>query len=455
MTDVTLENLQLTMSKMPRASRVKRLAAYNKYIEGTDKDFASGVQMFTKLDEVTYQSERDGKPRSLFNGPDSDFYFVQGLLVDVKNILKEEEIDPEPEFDARLPREHIFRHGNLTIHFYYMADSDNIQDSLWMTKAQKAQKDLWLAVGGDDNTIIWFHQGRRIEIECDVSSCDQSHASHFRDFFARFLGAIGLSSAAIQRIVHSYTTPGVYKNNVQGTLFTMKFLKSQLKTGVGHTSLANTLVVMSLMVFVMSEIFDRLEEGIIQVEDIENQITTSCACLGMKMKVQCFIDPLICQVTFHKRGFIWSKRADMYTAFPLPGTSLIKMAKVKCPVPTSSKRFWKILAGGALSREPCSNHPWVRHLITILVKHYKPTEAYIENPYASQISHDQSFLWTVGDGSDEDHRTYTIARYGITAEEYDVVTDFLLTIKPTCFYQAPINCEVGEILNRMWARDNV
>ena len=149
--------------------------------------------------------------------------------------------------------------GKWTIKFFYGADTDNIQDSLWFTEAynSKDSNTVYLIVGGDDNSFVFYYQGRRYEVECDVSGCDQSHHAHFAHIFEMFLKLADVNPDIIKQILETYTADGKYYHRNE-LVATLRFMCSQLKTGVGHTSLANTIVVACLMIYILSHLLPNL-----------------------------------------------------------------------------------------------------------------------------------------------------------------------------------------------------
>lgn len=438
--DVTLEHLLQTVAKMPSASRQKRLLYHEAYQTGSKKDVSSSIHFFVKTDEFLYKHV----PRSLFNGTDPSFCFNQGVLVDVKQVLK------AVEADFSFPRPWHFKINGLNYYLYYMADSDVIQDSEWYDFVRTQNEGVHIAVGGDDNLTVAFFQGHLFEIEADVSMCDQSHHAHFRNFFLNFLRMLGIPEHVIDDVKSSYTCNACFRCFENGVMLVVKFLESQLKTGVGHTSLANTMTVASLVIFALQLLFS---EDFNPKRNYVALFNSICASLGMQMKTKIFIDSERSCVTFHKRYFVQNYKGK-FVACSLPGTTLVKMTKVRAPLPMAPDAFWKILAGGCLSRQFSPQNPLIRLIITKLLTHYTPDQMYIDNPYSSAESDSEEWWMSATDGLYDHHMDFMVARYGISYEEIESISCAIEGMRCDRFYSCNWNVELRALIVRMWEVDN-
>jgi hypothetical protein len=449
-----------TIAEMPAQKRRRRLESFLGYVHGCGKDLSRAMTFFAKSDEVTPffdAPETKGASRCIYDAAETDFFHNQGTVVDVKHALKkpEEGEDPfhvTPTLEVEMPKTIPLKIGDFTILFTYGADTDNCQDSVWYTRAMRLTDDnvIHLIVGGDDNLTILYWRGKRIVIEGDVSACDQSMGEHWAEIFDNYLERVGVPAHLRTLFLNTYKDPAILKL-FQEKYCTIKFKKTQLKTGVGHTSLANTICVSLCMIFaLLRTLMD--PEAVISDKYITDSIVRHCASLGVEMKIQVWIDPPIAMGTFHKRYFVPVHKFSepLYTACPLPGTTLVKMCKVRAPMHMNKKTFLKRMRDGCLSRKSCSHHPFVRTIIDLWVENDCVPED--EFTYGAKINKSPQWLLQVGDGDPEDHYQYCFARYGVAREDYDNL-EFILKNLDTSWYYNITHTRPSEVINLFWRGD--
>lgn len=429
----TLENFLQTTAEMAPAQRRRRVEWVMQYICGFKKYTPGTYKFFTKLDEVVvleassddcYYYEIDsegnivnGKARHIFNATDFEIFHNQGVITDLKKVAKSP-CDyyfgiPEPySFPLELKNGRIFDNVYLT----YGADVDNQQESHWYTHAHQT-RGIHMIVGGDDNLTLFTLDGSFIECETDVSMCDQSHHAHFRDEQSATMRLMGLSEECVRLMHESYTCPASMFIK-QELIVTLLYLSSQLKTGSGITSWANTFTVGKLMIYIIQTIVLALEKmGFRNVDAgyLKSHIEEEAAALGMKLKVKTYVDFDIPMGTYHKRYFVWSEQASMYTSCPLPGSTLKKLFKVRANNPIKFSTYERILVSGAQSRWPCSQNPIVREALRSIQRtsSYKNPLTVQLNPNQPQIAQDPMWLEAVGDGDYSAHAQFMWERYRI------------------------------------------
>lgn len=455
------ENYEETLKNMPGAQRQKHLeyaiAVQAGLAQLKDLDFT----FHCKSDEVTYL-ERDnkqeiylnGKPRHIFSATTHDMYTTQGALYDIKKVMKQTEPgNPLPNpFVINLLDDN--GQSIMPLYMTYGADLDNVQLGLWYTQARTSQG-MHMLVGGDDNFIIINWRGFYIEFEGDISMCDQSHNKHLRDHCVAVDLKIGAPPWVVEHIKKHYTKQAhfVYKKE---RLATIKYKCSQLHTGNGATSLHNTITVMSLIGYGCDFLARQFAYfGTFgNAEFISATLQEECAKIGMKLKPKCWVSPPCPLATYHKKYMVWSSKCEQYVACPLPGTTLMKMCKVRCASRLKWKKIVRILIGGAESRKFCSQSPPVRALINNLLQQ-GTAPAYIENPYADYLYQGADHLDARGDGDYDRHAEFFQTRYEIGLDGLQLLTRFYSNLKIDQGYDLfETDPYIHSLVKKMWAVDN-
>jgi len=453
----TFANFLDTLAEMPKSKSRRHLEWAGEYMMGLHRWHATPYRIFAKLDEVTYLEGTDadtltiadfegicinGKSRHLLSVSPHDMFYEQGNLKDIKSELKRELFGlPEP-FIFPLTTEAGEFVTNLML--TYGADMDNQQVSHWYTHA-RSNEGVHVLVGGDDNATVLNFRGVYIEIEGDVSMCDQSHSELHRDLFLDVCRLNGMSPKVVQSMKDNYTSLAVfYKGNERVAMVLM--LDSQLKTGSTKTSFANTVTVGQVIVYIMQKLVYQIEHYLPSETEIANLFKEEAALIGMKMKVKVWIRPHIPRITYHKMYFVWSRKANIYTACPLPGSTIKKMLKVRAPTLCSRERYLQLLSDGARSRWPCSQNPICRVLMERL-QYWKGTFGF---DLYKQIRDDED-LWlnTVGDGAELAHWEYMEVVYGIGKEEIDELMTWAVHLDINVA-QDLSQSRLGELLNKLW-----
>jgi len=465
-----------TIENMPTRQRTNRKNWFISYTRGYVKDFSTRFEFFAKTDEGTFEwgDEQNmqmanfdfhldgpaaGKPRNLFNATNAMFAHTQGTLLDLKNGFKDTRYTFATRvggMDIVMPRVFTVPFGdkaNTQWKFTYAADTDNRQDSAWFTEAWNSGANVHTAMGGDDNNTIVHWKNWRIEIETDVSMCDQSISEHFMRFFCDFLTFCGVDSRVVRMIEDSFTCPGSYSIDKEVWIL-ITFFFPQLKTGVGHTSICTTLVVGSGIYYLMKKLIGLLEASasaaLPTADQIAIWIEEWMLALGMQLKVKVFVNSPIPLSTFHKRYFV-PIGDGTFTACSLPGTTIVKMCKVRADQPMNPKRFWKTLGGGALSRAPASHNPLVRILMDKLVR--IPTVPIFDDYYKSWVNPDPEWERVVGDGPKAAHYAFMVARYGIAEQDILELEDLLQRVDVYKWYDYSGSVPARVVMN-MWAQDS-
>lgn len=470
---VTMENYAETLENMPGDKRAKHLEYLLGVHMGMVRHKEVDFQFHCKSDEVNFLELRcpdndlglvenfdapnllylNGKPRHIFAATTYDMSYTQGALYDLKKMLKA--IEPAEELPNAFV---VILKGERTdvaipCFMTYGADLDNVQEGLWYTAARNKQG-IHVLVGGDDNFIIICWQGFYIEFEGDISMCDQSHKPHFRDLCLEICRQLKMASDVIDLMGRTYTKQAHFVHKRE-RMATIKYKDCQLKTGVGHTSVFNTLTITSLIAYCCQYLVWYYEYyGDFGTKEMISQtMVEESAALGMKLKAKCWVAPACPMATYHKRYFVWSSAANEFVACPLPGTTLMKMCKVRCGQRSSWKRARKILIGGAESRKHSSQSPPVRALINNLLRQgHAP--AYTDNPYSSLVRPDPTHLEKRGDGDRAGHVQFFNERYGIGESEMVELEEFYGSVQIDMGYNLAQDYPfIHRLLLKMWEVD--
>jgi len=454
---VEIQDFLDTIKKMNPASRRKRLEWFLSFVAGSKKVTSKTMKFFAKTDEELFmnQAERGellglesftpaGKPRSIFNAADVVFACTQPELSALKGVVKENLEESNINlagYEVAMPRvlHHTFStsQGIYQVFLRYMADSDNIQDAAWISEAWKGrEREIYIAVGGDDNATVLFYQGHRIELEGDLSMCDQSMRALFADIFCEFLRKTDVPQEVVNMVAETYKQPATWFVGTE-KICDIIFKEQQLKTGVAHTSFSNTFIVGLLIIFGLENNIRWLDKnnGMFEPSSFQKGLIEGWREMGITMKLKMFVDSEAPLLTFHKRYFVPLERdSTAFTACPLPSTT-VKMCAVRAPTLMKPSTFWKRLRESARSRENSSHNPITRKFINgILYSRPKHVNTWIDgiqeklikidaNPETHFGGNVANINWyqMEGDGVPSSHRDFCIAHYGFTEEEYNIV----------------------------------
>jgi hypothetical protein len=156
--------------------------------------------------------------------------------------------------------------------------------------------------------------------ESDVTACDQSHNKGLIKAMLISLRNMGSNEDWLAVLEESYVRPIKTKN------YKIRFPKPQLHTGQSQTSMANTLVVGSIPMWLMHELPIEGWGGDLDV--LRDHVEQNTKKLGMIWKVEAHENYL--NATFHK-GF-WVKGTSGHVWLPLP-SCLWKATKIRCDSP--------------------------------------------------------------------------------------------------------------------------
>lgn len=461
---VTLDTFLDTIADMNPASRRRRLDWFLSYMAGNKKVTNASMKFFTKTDEVLIMADPEceygdaftplGKPRSIFNASDLCFSTTQPELSVLKKVVKEKEDGSQVQmgdYCVEMPRvlEHRFtvRGEEWVIKLRYMADSDNVQDAAWMHEAWSAgDHTIHICVGGDDNGTVMMWNGMRIEIEGDLSMCDQSMRELFRRIYCEFLLKAGMPPKVVDAIQRTYSEGASYFDRSGQLMCEIHFLQEQLKTGVAHTSFSNTFIVGLLMFHGLQRLIESFEPG--EKNECMNDLAVEMKSfleqhwlsLGITMKLQIYINSKQPLMTFHKRYFVPWQNGAGFMACALPST-IVKMCAVRAPTVMNPKTFKKRLVESARSRASIACNPLLRAFMMAVgvdvrlpsvTTRIASSVGWLFNSnvfnngrdggYAAGINN-TSWAELEGDGEFDDHMWFMWQRYGVTKEEFEGMID--------------------------------
>jgi len=457
METTTFKNFLATLEEMAPAKKRRHLEWAAQYMMGLHRWNPSLYRLFAKLDEATnleYAAEYEldeqalilplnGKPRHLLSVTPHDMFCEQGLLKDIKCELKRTLFGLPEAF--HFPIENAEGMLLTHVHLIYGADMDNIQESEWYTRS-RAEEGVHLLVGGDDNATVINLRDLYIEIEGDISMCDQSHNEDHRDEFLTVCADNGMNLRAIQSMKENYTANVVYFKGRERVATVTR--DCQLTTGSTKTSFANTVTVGKAIVYLLHQLINEACKTNISEDHVNKLFKEESEKLGLKVKVKSWINPSFPRLTYHKRYFVWSDKGRIYTSCPLPGSTLKKMLKVLAPTLCSRARYLQLLAAVARSRWPCSNNPICR---VVMEQLHQERGVFQLNPY-KQINDDPTWLDRVGDGRDFHHIQFMEATHGITEADYAHLMSWASRIRLDQA-QNLINRRTGQLLHQLWAAE--
>jgi len=488
--DLSLEEFQKTIENMPGPQARKRLEAFLRYQAGGAKDNASTMTFFPKTDESLFANlaghddtiepldpsallNDAGKPRSIFNASDWTFASTQpSLMAAKKEVKKVDDVGVQMgDYVVEMPQELVFHHEGMTYYLRYMADTTDVQDAAFMTRAWNGQKnEVFIAVGGDDNTTVLYWGGHRYELEGDLSMCDQSMRGLFRDIFGVALRRMGMPEEILTAILRTYDEPACYYVRQPGGRLlktTIQFLEPQLKTGVAHTSFSNTFIVGLLILFGLQRWFSTT---LTDPDHVCRFLVNTWATLGITMKLKVYVDSTFPRATYHKRYFVLNPNLgqNVFSAVPLP-SAIVKMCAVRMPQKLNLKKFFARVKESARSRAGMSLNPAMRNLLDCLGIE-RPAPKTIrstfsgrfqsmlgwgnEDPtnYSNHVSHD-SWAAYAGDGEEKYHIEFMMDRYKFSAGECIEFIEQCKHFEPDKCYIVD-NTPFGRVLNAMFLCDN-
>ena len=302
-----------------------------------------------------------------------------------------------------------------------------------------------------------------MEFMSDANKCDQSHHDGFRNAFCKFLRRMGITEEVVEMVYRTYRqSVRVKRGKIEW--FIIKFLQSQLKTGMPFTSLANTIVI-AAVIFAFLRLF--LEEFVekndladlakIFARNGQEAMRMYAEALGMKWTVHVYGEehPKYGCGTFHKGYFIPNE--DYYLWVPLPGTTLAKMLRARTSAPMGRKQFKRRIEEGVLSRWSCAQNPIVRLAMKRVIPWYASIKQghLVEDKveFRSWIKADLSWWERTGDGADYYHDRFMTRNYEISHTQIEAVYNLMNWLETGPFRVAPNTLESGALL-RMWVLDN-
>lgn len=210
--------------------------------------------------------------------------------------------------------EHQFRPGVVVhVFFSYGAEMTPFEKSAWMrwvhvfVSCRELKHAVFTLAGGDDTATVLVYEGKIMYLEKDLTMCDQSHDVRSVNHFVRSMVALALLNQ---------TDAAKFGNHVLSdfrlNFDVMKSRRPFLPTGIGPTSLFNTLVVGLEEVEVAARMFRHLPKGVelpTLMDSVKKFIVRDHENLGRKVKVKVTDNQNL--FTFHKGvwigpDFIWT-----------------------------------------------------------------------------------------------------------------------------------------------------